>query len=583
MKDKTYTYKELAKFNKQDMSGFPHYRLALLGDCATQHLAIALRGYAFTAGISLDVFDADYNQILSQLIDKSSEMYKFDPDAILLYLCTEKLYHEWCGKALSERDSFAEATYAVIQDYWNYINTNSTAKILQFTFVEYNDGVFGNYACIHRESFIYQLRKLNYLLLDDCSKNKSAFLIDLCGIQTKIGRDNFYDTNLYLTAKIPIMLDALSIISSHVVDVIRCLLGAIVKCIILDLDNTLWGGIIGDDGLSGIEIGELGIGNAFTDFQLWLKELQKRGILLAVCSKNEETIAKEPFEKHSEMILQLNDFSIFVANRDDKVKNIHLIQQTLNIGFDSMVFLDDNPFERDLIRSLIPEVIVPDLPENPEEFISYLQSLNLFETTSFSKDDANRTERYQLETISRSLQQKYSSYEEYLENLEMISSSKPFDKMNIPRIAQLTQRTNQFNLRTTRFNDTEISTIASDSSKITRYFTLEDRIANHGIIGLVILDKQNDDTLFISTFLLSCRVFNRGVEEFIINKIIDIAKEEGFKTVIGEYISSPKNSMVADIYERMDFNSMSENCFFADINNFKYKKTFIKEKKNESQ
>jgi len=573
----TPTFIQLSKNCKKDVTGLPQYRIALLGDCATQHLAIALKGYAYTKHLALDIFDGDYNQILPQIVDKNSEMYAFMPDAVLILMCVENLYKMWSKTAVNERAEFAEKTFFDIQNNWGYITSNSSSVILQFSFAEYDDLIFGNYACKHSSSFIFQLRKLNFLLMERCTENKNVYIVDLCGIQNRIGREIIHDPKLYYIAKMPFSLAALPSIAANIISVIQSLRGVVNKCIILDLDNTLWGGIIGDDGLAGIQIGELGSGRAFSEFQVWLKELKYRGILLAVCSKNDETTAKEPFEKHDEMVLKLEDFSAFFANWDDKASNIRHIQETLNIGMDSFVFIDDSPFERDLVRSLIPEITVPDMPEDPAEYLPYLQSLNLFETVSYSDVDSKRTEQYQAEAKREILRQQYADFDEYLQSLEMTAIVSPFDEFHIPRIAQLTQRSNQFNLRTIRYTEAEIKSILEDPSRITFYFMLKDKLSDYGLISVVILEKRNNNNLFIETWLMSCRVIKRGMEEFVINKIMETANKIGCEAVIGEYIRTPKNNIVADIYEKFDFSRISENTYFINVNNFIYKKTFIKE------
>lgn len=572
-----YKFNQLSKYCKNDMSNFPKYRLALLGDCSTQHMAAAIKGHAYTKNLRIEIFDADYDQIFSQVMDSDSEMYGFKPEATLIFMCVEKLYQTWLETPIDQRKNFANDVFDRIKEYWNCIESNCCANILQLTFAENDDFVFGNYACKKSDSFIYQLRKLNLLLMDGCIENKNVFLIDLCKIQSLIGREHLYDPKLYHIAKMPISLAILPYVAANVVDVIQSLCGVFKKCVAVDLDNTLWGGIIGDDGLTGIQIGELGIGQAFSELQKWLKELKSRGILLAACSKNEETVAKEPFEKHSEMILKLEDFSIFMANWEDKATNIRNIQNTLNISMDSIIFIDDNPFERNLVKSLIPEITVPDLPEDPSQYLPYLQSLNLFETASYSEEDANRTEKYRAETQRESMKRQYANFDEYLQSLEMKAVVSPFDEFHMPRIAQLTQRSNQFNLRTIRYTEKEIEAAKNNPDKITVYFTLKDKLADHGLVGVVIMEKQNEKNLFVETWLMSCRVLKRGMEEFIANKMIETAKKHGFESVTGEYIKTQKNAMVADIYEKMGFTRKNDNIFTADVNDFKYKKTFIKE------
>jgi len=571
------TFQQLKKLSKTDASALPQYSLAVLGDCATQHLATALRGYGVSVGIRLNVFDADYDQIDAQVMAPDSELYRFAPQGVLLQMCTEKLQEAFCDRPPEARASFAEDTYARIRQIWSRIGSRIPATVLQCNFPLIDDGVFGQFGNKTEQSFLFQQRKLNYLLMQGCQEAKNTFLIDLDALQTALGRSTFADPKLYYVAKMPISLAALPAAAKLVVDVVRSLQGAVKKCLVLDLDNTLWGGVIGDDGLSGIQIGELGTGHAFSDFQKWLKELKNRGILLTVCSKNNEDTAKEPFEKHPEMVLQLEDFSMFVANWEDKARNIRTIQQALNIGMDSMVFLDDNPFERELVRTMIPEITVPELPEDPALYLQYLRGLDLFETASYSREDAGRTEQYREKAQRAAFEAAFQSYDDYLEALQMRASAAAFDPFHYPRIAQLTQRSNQFNLRTVRYTEAEIEALAQDDSRIGLYFTLKDKFGDHGLISVVVLEKQPEDTLFISEWLMSCRVLKRGMEEFIVDKILSVAAQQGFRRVVGEYIPTPKNAMVKDLYEQLGFARLENGRFQAEVSGFPYHKTFITE------
>ena len=562
------TFLNLKKNAKLNMENLKKYKIAILGDCSTQHLATALKGYGYKEGYNFDIFDSDYNKIDSQIMDDSSELYSHLPDTVLIYMSAEKLYENFCNTNLEERKNFAENTIAKINYYWSSINQKIKTNIFQFNFLEIDDRAFGNYGNKIENSFIYQLRKLNFKLMELSENFKNVFLIDISTIQNLYGREKVHDDKLYYIAKMPLSTTILPEVSKQVVDVIKANNGQFKKCVILDLDNTLWGGVIGDDGLKSIQIGELGLGHAFSEFQMWLKELKLRGILLAVCSKNNENIAKEPFEKHPEMVLRLDDFSIFVANWEDKASNIKYIQQTLNIGMDSMVFIDDNPFERNLVKGMIPEITVPDLPEDPAEYLSYLKSLNLFETASYSENDKDRTKQYQAQAQRVSLQSNFENFDEYLKSLEMKATVSPFQEFDYPRISQLTQRSNQFNLRTIRYTEAEIEQIANDENYLTLSFSLKDKFGDYGLISIVIMEKKDEKTLFITNWLMSCRVLKRGMEEFIVNKIIETATENGFEKVIGEYIKTQKNAMVENIYEKLGFENLGNGKFEVDINKF---------------
>jgi FkbH-like protein len=349
------------------------------------------------------------------------------------------------------------------------------------------------------------------------------------------------------------------------------------KCIILDLDNTLWGGIIGDDGVENIQIGDLGIGKAFSELQLWAKQLKHRGTILAICSKNDEAVAKEPFEKHPEMILRLEDISVFVANWNNKADNIKYIQQILNIGFDSMVFLDDNPFERNMVRTHVPDITVPELPEDPADYLNYIRTLNLFETASFTEEDGNRTLQYKEEAKRAIAQHQFTNESEFLQSLKMVSAVEPFNTFNTPRVVQLTQRSNQFNLRTIRYTEEDIQRMANDPDYINLAFSLEDKYGDYGLISLVITKKLPNNSLFVDTWIMSCRVLKRNMENFVLNMIVDIAKQKGYSEIIGEFIPTAKNSMVKDHYENLGFTN-DGNTWKLSLENFENKECYIQAK-----
>ena len=565
---------QLKKNCKKDKTGLPIYKLAIMGDCATQHLATAMEGYGFEKGLYIQVLDTDYNQILAQTFDPSSEIYSFSPDAVMIVNCVEMLYGKFTETVLAERTSFAENILESMTAIWETLQQNGIKKILQFNYPEYDDKVFGSYGNKVEASFLFQLRKLNFLLMEQAAHRGNVHIVDVASLQNTTGRNGFHDAKLYYIAKMPFSMDSLPLVAKEAYGIIAAIRGQIKKCVVLDLDNTLWGGVIGDDGLENIQIGELGLGHAFYEFQKWLKELTKRGILLAVCSKNDEDKAKEPFLKHPEMVLRLEDIAMFVANWEDKASNIKTIQETLNLGMDSFVFIDDNPFERGVVRGLIPEITVPEMPEDPALYVCYLQSLNLFETVSYSSEDADRTKKYQEEAGRVTLKKQFADYDTYLKELEMVAECKAFDSFQAPRIAQLTQRSNQFNLRTIRYSEEDILRIASDDRYITRYFTLKDRFGDHGLISVLIMEKQGD-ALFVNTWLMSCRVLKRGMEEFIINSLMEVAMEAGAKTVIGEYIKTPKNAMVEDIYGKMGFTADGEGRFLCAVENYQKQKSYI--------
>lgn len=561
---------------KKDFSKHKKVKIALLGDSATQLLSNAIRGYGYEVGYDFDIFEADYDQIEMQILEPTSELYQFNAEYVIIYHSSEKLLTNFYKLNNADKQLFANRHIELVSNLYQAITNKNKCKIIYLNFVEIDDSLFGNYANKTSHSFLYQIRKINYELMNLSQKRKNLFLCDIASLHNTLGAAFVTDPKIYYTTDLIFSIDFLPVVAKNISDIILAVNGTIKKCIILDLDNTIWGGIIGDDGIENIQIGELGIGKAFTAFQLWLKQLKERGIILAVCSKNDDNIAREPFEKHPDMILRMQDIAVFVANWNNKAENINYIQSILNIGFDSMVFLDDNPFERNLVKTLIPAITVPDLPEDPAEYINYLRSCNLFETASYTSEDEQRTKQYQEEAQRSIIQRQYVKEEDFLLNLNMVSDAKPFDKFNIPRVAQLTQRSNQFNLRTVRYTEEEISSIAASDEFATLEFSLEDKYGDYGLISVIILKKETA-SLFIDTWIMSCRVLKRGMEKFVLNKIVEQARNLNVKEIIGEYIPTPKNSMVKNHYSDMGFEKLNDekNLWRLSVNNYNEYPTFI--------
>ncbi len=571
------SFLQLKKNLKNDFSSLKTIKVAVLGDTATQFLIQALRGAGFDHGFDLQIWEADFNQVERQVFDPASELYEFNPEIVIIFQSSHKLLGKYNKQKPEQYNDFAAAQLENIEHIVNNLNENLKAKIVYYNYAEINDSVFGNYASKNEASFLFQLRKLNYELMVFSGRQSNFYLLDISTIQNQIGKNNFFQSSIYINTEMVLSLEALPCIATQTVDLVAAMHGKFKKCVILDLDNTLWGGVIGDDGLENIQIGSLGIGKAFTEFQYWIKKLKNRGIILAVCSKNTESIAKEPFEKHPDMVLRLDDIAVFIANWENKPDNIRQIQSILNIGFDSMVFLDDNPFERNIVRENIPEITVPEMPEDPADYLEYLYTLNLFETISFSNEDAERTKLYQVEAQRTVLQKNFTNEDDFLKSLNMLSLVEPFNKFNTPRVAQLSQRSNQFNLRTVRYTEADIELMSVSDILFSFVFGLEDKFGDNGLICVIILKKQDKETLFIDTWFMSCRVLKRGMENFTLNTIAGLAKEKGYTYLKGEYIQTAKNEMVKDHYQKLGFEER-DGSFYLNVKNYQSRKCFINKK-----
>ena len=571
------TFQELKRNNKTNYS-FPQLKVSLVGDTATQLLTVALKGTAVERGYLLDLFEAEYNQVERQVMDPTSELYAHQAQYTLIFQSTHKLLEHFSTSDMGTRTALADERIAFLRHACGSIQ----GKVICFNYPEIEDVVFGSYANKLEESFTYQVRKLNYELMRLAEELPNLYICDIAGLQNKFGRDWLFDASVYVSTEMILSIDALPYVASRAMDIICAIEGKFKKCLILDLDNTVWGGVVGDDGWENIQVGHgLGIGKAFTEFQQWVKKLRERGIIICVCSKNDEEKAKEPFEKNPEMVLKLDDISVFIANWENKADNIRTIQSILNIGFDSMVFLDDNPFERNIVRENVPGVFVPELPEDPGDYLEYLYSLNLFETASYSSADKDRTKQYQVEAQRMVAATKFTNEADFLKSLNMLSVVEGFTSFNTPRVAQLSQRSNQFNLRTIRYTDADIARMSGDNSYQCFSFTLEDKYGDNGLICVIILHKEDADTLFVDTWFMSCRVLKRGMEHFTLNTIVAYAKQHGFKRIIGEYIPTPKNGMVAEHYDHLGFTPIAtgnSKRYELHVDSYEPKECFITKK-----
>ncbi|HEY0668798.1 MAG TPA: HAD-IIIC family phosphatase [Sphingobacteriaceae bacterium] len=573
--DFMHEFNTLKKNLKKDFTGLKKVRVALLGDTATQLLNQALTGAGYDSGYSFEIWEADFNQIERQIFDVTSELYQFQPELVVIFKSSHKLLAKY-NKIKDEcQSSFASGEISLIEQLNSSLNSSLRTKVIYFNYPEIDDSVFGSYANKVPSSFLFQLRKLNYELMVFASQHPEFYICDLSAIQNEIGKSNLFHPSIYINTEMVISIRALPYVASKVISLIDALSGKFKKCVVLDLDNTIWGGIIGDDGMENIQIGSLGIGKAFSEFQYWIRKLKKRGVIVAVCSKNMESIAKEPFLSHPDMVLKLEDIAVFIANWDNKPDNIRQIQKILNIGFDSMVFLDDNPFERNIVRENIPCIAVPELPEDPADYLEFLYSLNLFETASYSDEDAERTKQYQTEAQRSSLQQGFTNEDDFLKSLQMVSVIEPFNKFNSPRVAQLSQRSNQFNLRTTRYTEGDIEKLLADDNYDTFTFSLSDKFGDNGLICAVILKRESFQTAFIDTWFMSCRVLKRGIENLVLNTLVNYTKEKGYEFLRGEYIPTPKNALVKDHYPNLGFKK-DGNSWLLSLSDYQDKKTLIK-------
>ena len=545
------SYKELIRVKGVKSTSFEEIDVALLSDQSTQFLSKTISGTGIQNSLNISVWEAPINQIENQIYNLNSKFNLKSFKTSIIFESSHSLLKEY--NLSDSKENFAESQFDRIKKYINFIINSKDMNIILFNFYELNDFVYGNFSSINKHSFIFQLRKLNFLISECFLKTNRVSILDISTIQNIIGSDKMLDQSLYINYGMILSLDSLPYISKNIVDLINVQLAHFNKCLILDLDNTLWGGIIGDDGIENIELGDLGIGKAFVEFQLWVKKLKERGVIICICSKNNEDIAKSVFINHPDMKLKLDDISLFIANWDSKVDNIKRIQKVLNIGFDSMVFLDDNPYERNSVIENIPNITVPELPKDPSNYLSFLYLENLFETINVSKLDKDRTNLYRTEYERLKFKSDYTDLSDYMKSLNMKSKVEFLNDFNIPRVSQLSYRSNQFNLRTIRYSEDELNKIMRSKLYFSLVFDLSDKFGSHGIVSYLILKKTSSEKIFIENWAMSCRVLERGMEQFIINYINDFLKKKNYYLLIGEYIKTNKNIIVKDLYTKLGF------------------------------
>jgi len=536
--------------------GEPRLRMAVLASSTIDQLLPSLRVSGLRRGLRVETFTPDYGQFRQAVLDPASPFHAFAPDVVLFSLDARTLVGETVLDD-GEAEALIDRRVAEIGAWWDAARGSSDRLVLQQALLPLFPRLLGNVEHRLPGSPAAMVRTLN-MRLRELADRKGVDIIALDEQIALDGIDAWHSPALWHRAKQEISPAAAPMFGELALRLVDARKGRASKCLVLDLDNTLWGGVIGDDGLEGIAIGQGNAeGEAFLAFQSYAKSLVSRGIILAVCSKNDEQNALEPFEKHADMILRRSDIAAFVANWDDKATNLRRIAAELNIGIDALVFADDNPFERNIIRHELPMVAVPELPEDPSRYAEMIAAAGYFEGIAVTAEDRARGGLYQAERERRALEVEATDMASYLASLDMRLVWGRFDPVSIPRVTQLANKTNQFNLTTRRYTEGEISQIADDPDAFGLHLRLVDRFADHGIIGVVI-GRREGEAVALESWLMSCRVLGRGVEEATLGLVAEEAKRLGGSHLIGHYIPTPKNGMVRDHYPRLGFELVEE-------------------------
>ncbi len=526
----------------------------LLGQCTTSWIATALPAIAWGQGIFLRVRNGEYDNVMQELMVSPGP--DSAPKIVILVPWTERLFFDPHHRSAQQR---IDEELGFWKQAWNLIARNHAAKILQVGYDWISPGPLGHHLSATGDGQVAVVRRMNDALRNNLPPG--AFFVDLEQVSGGIGRNSFYDPRRYFWTKQPFSELGVAELARHLWSGVRALMYGPKKVLVLDLDNTLWGGIVGETGPHGIALGETPDGEAFRAFQKHVKELSERGVVLAIASKNNRDDALSPFEQNSEMLLRLKHFAHIEAHWDSKVLSLRRIAQTLGLGLESFVFFDDNPAERELVRQSLPEVAVVDVPVDPADYTRALQSELWFETVALLESDLQRTSQYQQECKRRDSEIQFTSMEEYLKSLAMTGVIKPIDETNIHRVVQLLSKTNQFNVTTRRHSLEEVREMLSLPGTIGLTLSLRDRFGDHGLVSVLIAIPDaacGHQTLRIDTWLMSCRVIARTAEHFFFNALADRASKSGWEALQGEFIPTPKNELIAGLYESLGFERLTQ-------------------------
>jgi len=534
------------------------FRLAVLSNSTIDLIVPALIASAARHGIALEVIQPSYDQVAQEALTPDSKVNSSHPDAVLFAID----YHALPLKVSLGNTEASEATVLGVLQYFealrNGIRSASNAVCIFQTLAPPVESLFGS---LDRaltgtlQSLIYRINRE----LAESALGWGDVVLDVASLAETVGLADWHDPQLWNMGKIAFSDEFIPLYGDHVARLIGTLRGKSRKALILDLDNTVWGGVIGDDGLDGIQLAQGDArGEAHLAVQRLALDLRQRGVVLAVSSKNTDEVARQPFEKHPEMLLKLDHIAVFQANWNDKATNIQAIADSLSLGLSAMVFLDDNPVERGLVRRLVPQVAVPELPDEPAYYARTLAAAGYFEAIAFAAEDLKRAGFYQDNAKRASLEKQVGGVDAYLASLDMTITFQPFDAIGRSRIVQLINKSNQYNLTTRRYTDPEVAEAENDADVFTMQVRLEDTFGDNGMISVVICRPAEAGTWEIDTWLMSCRVLGRKVEHMVLRELLAHARSAEIGKLRGIYRPTEKNKLVVDHYARLGFTKVHE-------------------------
>ena len=537
-------------------------KIAILGSFTLGGVREALLIKCLKEGIYPLIYTGSYNQYNQEILDSASDLYDFKPDIVILVLDTRTVAGENYFQLDSEGQSmhgkeWIKSTLITITGLIQKIQENSKARILVHNFEVPTYSPLGVIDNKQSYSFRQLVQELNSELRDVLRNDPRAFLFDFERFASKIGKDNLIDYKMYYLGDFKINPKAIPDLCDEYVPYIRAMLSMTKKCLVLDLDGVLWGGVIGEDGLSGIKLGPTPEGQPFLDLQKYILGLYNRGVILAINSANNVDDAMEVFRKHPYMILQEDHFAAMQINWKDKVSNMKAIAEQVEIGIDSLVFVDDNHVNREVVKQALPEVLTIDLPSDPSLYPKTIMEVHVFDSLQITSEDKVRGKMYAEQRKRQEFQRAAGDISDYLKALQTVVTIEKASKFNIPRISQLTQKTNQFNTTTKRYLEDDITRMADSDNFLVVSVKVEDKFGDSGLTGLAIIEK-GPQRWRIDSFLLSCRVLGRNVEDTLLAYIIEVAGQEGARILAGEFIPTKKNAPAKDFFAKHSFSKVSD-------------------------
>lgn len=538
----------------RDMAPLKPVRLAVLANTTFDFIADALPAAAARHGVALDLHVAPLDTVEAEAMDTGSATYAFHPDVTLV-----AVDHRWLNLGSAElrgaTEGRIEDALARLGAVARTLAASGGGSVMLTTLAVPPHGLFGSFDRAFPGSVRSLIAGFN-AALPALAGEVGGLVLDVGGLAEQVGTARWFDPPSYNLYKLPFAAAAVPLYADWVGRLLGALRGRTRKCLVLDLDNTCWGGVIGDDGLEGIRIGSGSAeGESFAAVQDMALALKARGIILAVSSKNDDENARLPFRRHPDMMLRESDIAVFQANWQDKATNIEAIAEALSIGIDALVFLDDNAAERAQVRAALPAVAVPELPADPAHYPGMLLAAGYFESIGFSEEDSSRADSYAANAQRVAIQSKTRDLGDYLAALDMKIGHAPFDTVGRGRIAQLINKSNQFNLTTRRYTEAEVSAMEADPALFTLQTRLTDKFGNFGMIGVIIARPHAPmgNAWLVDTWLMSCRVLGRRVEEAMLAELMEAARRRGIDHIHAQYLPTEKNGMVANHFDKLGF------------------------------